>query len=276
MTAQPAPASTAFGRRSGHGDDPDGGNGSDPDDSSSDDEHDDVGDDRPPRQAPAAAAAVPRRAPWNRRRAIRDLELPTFLPSPMVSVSTWIARVDFALQGARLSGSGDWTDNELYYVLGNKLQDNAARWWVQMDQEVRGGEKTWTNLKAALVRRYGERPDRSAAEWRVSQRRMIPGETFVDFAAGLRDLCGQNRVSERVSLAQFYRSLEKTTRQLVKQAPRPRTLKEAVDKATEIDDPIDNVARGMLNIDQAWATAPNPYMVPMSGTTGPLMAIPGI
>ncbi|EGZ08212.1 hypothetical protein PHYSODRAFT_405751, partial [Phytophthora sojae] len=138
---------------------------------------------------------------------IRDLELPTFLPSPMVSVSTWIARVDFALQGARLSGSGDWTDNELYYVLGNKLQDNAARWWVQMDQEVRGGEKT--------------------------QRRMIPGETFVDFAAGLRDLCGQNRVSERVSLAQFYRSLEKTTRQLVKQAPRPRTLKEAVDKATE-------------------------------------------
>lgn len=121
----------------------------------------------------------------------------------MVSVSTWIARVDFALQGARLSGSGDWTDNELYYVLGNKLQDNAARWWVQMDQEVRGGEKTWTNLKAALVRRYGERPDRSAAEWRVSQRRMIPGETFVDFAAGLRDLCGQNRVSERVSLAQF-------------------------------------------------------------------------
>ncbi|KAE8907143.1 hypothetical protein PF005_g8918 [Phytophthora fragariae] len=105
---------------------------------------------------------------------------------------------------------------------------------------------------------------------------MMPGETFADFAAGLRDLCGQNRVSERVLLAQFYRSLEKTTRQLVKQAPRPRTLEETVDKATEIEDPIDNVARGMLNICQAWATAPNPYMVPMSGTTGPLMAIPGI
>ncbi|OWY97965.1 hypothetical protein PHMEG_00031385, partial [Phytophthora megakarya] len=202
-----------------------------------------------------------RTVPRNRSRAIRDLELPMFQPSRMMSVSTWTARVNLALQGARLSGRGDWTDNELYYILGNKLQDNAARWWVQMDQDLRERRKTWPNLKAALMRRHGERPDKSVAEWRVSQRRMMPGETFADFAAGLRDLCGQNRVSERVLLAQFYRSLENTTRQLVKQRPRPKTLEEAVDKATEIDDPIDNVARGMLNIGQAWTTAPNPYMV---------------
>ncbi|KAE9118898.1 hypothetical protein PF005_g8917 [Phytophthora fragariae] len=139
-TMQRGPAPTVFGRRGGHGDDPDGGDGSDDSaDSSSGDERGDGGNGGP--STPALAAA-PRRTPRNRRRAIRDLELPTFQPSPMVSVSTWIARVDLALQGVRLSGSGDWTDNELYYILGNKLQDNAARWWVQMDQEVRDGEKT--------------------------------------------------------------------------------------------------------------------------------------
>ncbi|ETM99549.1 hypothetical protein PPTG_24406 [Phytophthora nicotianae INRA-310] len=186
-----------------------------------------------------------------RRKSIKDLELATFKPSPTVSVSTWIAKVDLALEGARVSGRGEWTDEELYYILGNKLQDNAARWWVQMDQELPATERTWTKLKTALLRRYGERPDKSAAEWR-------------------------NRVSERVLLAQFYRSLDKTTRQLVKQPPKPRTLEEAVDKATEIDDPIDNVAQGMHNIGQAWATAPNPYLVPMDGTTGQVLVIPGV
>ncbi|KAE8983278.1 hypothetical protein PF005_g23141 [Phytophthora fragariae] len=113
----------------------------------------------------------------HRRKSVKDLELSPFKPSPTVSVSTWIAKVDLALEGARVSRRGDWTDAELYYILGNKLQDNAARWWVQMDQELATDERTWTRLKAALLRRYGERPDKSAAEWRVSRRRMMPGET---------------------------------------------------------------------------------------------------
>ncbi|OWY96444.1 hypothetical protein PHMEG_00033286, partial [Phytophthora megakarya] len=192
------------------------------------------------------------------------------------SVSTWIARIDLALEGARISGRGNWTDSQLYYVLGNRLQDQAARWWVQLDQELRGRERTWTRLKSSLLRRYGERPDRSMAEWRVSQRPMLPGETYADFAASLRDLCGINRVSERVLLAQFYRSLDKTTRMLVKQKPIPRTLEQAVDKATEISDPIDNVAQGMENIGQAFVTAPGTYMVPAEGTTGQMMMIPGV
>ncbi|KAE8997568.1 hypothetical protein PR003_g21155 [Phytophthora rubi] len=57
---------------------------------------------------------------------------------------------------------------------------------------------------------------------------------------------------------------------------KPRPLEEAVDKATEIDDPIDNVAQGMQNIGQAWATAPNPYLIPMNGTTGQTMMILGV
>ncbi|KAG3104503.1 hypothetical protein PI124_g14108 [Phytophthora idaei] len=104
---------------------------------------------------------------------------------------------------------------------------------------------------------------------------MMPGETYADFAAGLRDLVGRNKVSERVLLAQFYRCLDKTTQKLVKQGKEPRTLEEAVDRPTEIDDPMDNVAQGMRNIGQPWATAPSPYLVPMAGTTGQTAVIPG-
>ncbi|GMF42572.1 unnamed protein product [Phytophthora fragariaefolia] len=114
------------------------------------------------------------------------------------------------------------------------------------------------------------------AEWRVGQRRMMPGETYTDFAAALRDLCGSNRIKERVLLAQFYRSLDRTTRLLVKQRPKPTTLEEAVEKATEINDPIDNVAQGMENIGQAFVTAPDSYIVPASGTTGHMALIPGV
>ncbi|GMF44401.1 unnamed protein product [Phytophthora fragariaefolia] len=63
-----------------------------------------------------------------RRANIKDLELPTFTPSPKVSVSTWIDRVDLALEGARSSGCGRWSDAELFFILGNKLMDSASRW----------------------------------------------------------------------------------------------------------------------------------------------------
>ncbi|ETP13016.1 hypothetical protein F441_11709 [Phytophthora nicotianae CJ01A1] len=104
----------------------------------------------------------------------------------------------------------------------------------------------------------------------------MPGETYADFAAGLRDVVGRNKVSERVLLAQFYRCLDKTTRKLVTQDPEPKTLEEAVDNASEIDYPMDNAARGMMNIGQPWATAPSPHLVPMTGTSGQTVVIPGI
>ncbi|GMF26830.1 unnamed protein product [Phytophthora fragariaefolia] len=81
-----------------------------------------------------------------------------------VSVSTWIAKVDLAVEGARVSGRGEWTDKELYFIVGNKLQDNAAIWWVQMDQELPDPEKTWTRLESVLMGRYGELPDQAMAE----------------------------------------------------------------------------------------------------------------
>ncbi|ETP03657.1 hypothetical protein F441_19409 [Phytophthora nicotianae CJ01A1] len=212
----------------------------------------------------------------SRKRSVKDLELPTYTPSPKVSVSTWIDRVDLALKGAAESGRGKWSDHALYFILGNKLMDNAARWWVNMNRRLPKRDRTWTNLKKALLRRYGEKLDKSAAEWRVNMRRMMPGKTYADFAAALRDVVGRNKVSERVLLAQFCRSLDKTTKKLVKQRPKPRTLEEAVDKANEIDDPMDNVALGMMNIGQPWATAPSPYLVPVDGTTGQTLVIPGI
>ncbi|GMF28778.1 unnamed protein product [Phytophthora fragariaefolia] len=128
----------------------------------------------------------------------------------------------------------------------------------------------------SLLTRYGERPDKSTAEWRVTQQRMMPGETYADFPAALRDLCGNNRIKARMLQSQFYRSLDRTTRLLVMQKPRPSTLEEAVDKATEINDLFDNVEQGMENIGQAFVTAPDAYVVPASGTTGHMAIIPGV
>ncbi|ETM37467.1 hypothetical protein L914_15981, partial [Phytophthora nicotianae] len=145
-----------------------------------------------------------------------------------------------------------------------------------MDRRLTDHRRTWTYLKKALLRRYGERLDKSVAKWRVSMRRMMPGETYADFAAALREVVGKNKVSERVLLAQFYRCFDKTTKKLVQQPPKPKTLERAVAKATIIDDPMDNVAQGMQNIGQAWATAPSPYLIRMTGTTGQTMVIPGI
>ncbi|KAE8893176.1 hypothetical protein PF007_g5543 [Phytophthora fragariae] len=82
-------------------------------------------------------------------------------------------------------------------------------------------------------------------------------------------------MEERVLLAQFYRCLNLTVKQLVKQME-PTTLGEAVDYAMTIDDTNSNVARGMQNIGQPWATAPNLCLVPMNGTTGQTVVIPGI
>ncbi|KAE9346544.1 hypothetical protein PR003_g7367 [Phytophthora rubi] len=56
----------------------------------------------------------------------------------------------------------------------------------------------------------------------------------------------------------------------------PTTLGEAVDYAMTIDDTNSNVARGMQNIGQPWATAPNLCLVPVNGTTGQTVVIPGI
>ncbi|GMF57913.1 unnamed protein product [Phytophthora fragariaefolia] len=154
--------------------------------------------------------------------------------------------------------------------------ENAAKWWVDMGRRTPERKRTWTNLKKTLLRRYGEKLDKSAAEWRVSMRRMMPGETHADFGAGLRDVVGRNRVSELILSAQFYRCLDKTAKKLAKQHPKPRTLEEAVDKATEIDDPMGNVAQVMINIGQGWATAPSRYVIPLSGTMGNTNVIPGV
>ncbi|KAG4039916.1 hypothetical protein PC123_g24535 [Phytophthora cactorum] len=97
----------------------------------------------------------------------------------------------------------------------------------------------------------------------------MPGEIHADFSSILRDVVGRNRVSERVLLEQFYRCLDKTTKKLIQPDPKPRALEEAVDKATEIDDPMDNVALGLVNIGQPW-------VIPMDGTAGQTNVLPGI
>ncbi|GMF51160.1 unnamed protein product [Phytophthora fragariaefolia] len=260
-------STSSYDSRSGTGD---GSESDDCGDEPSDDDASEEGDE----------PQVPRRSRRHRsqpkRKSVKDLELPTFSPSPDMSVSTWIDRVDSALNGAELPGRGKWSSRSLYFILGNKLLEDSVTWWAVINRRTPDRKKTWKHLKRALLRRYGERLIKYTAEWRDSMRRMMPGETYADFAVGLRSCVGRNKVKERVLLAQFYRCLEKTTRKLVKQRPRPRTLEEAVDKATDIDDPTENVAQGMINIGEAWATAPSRHVVPMKGTMGPTSIIPGL
>ncbi|OWZ11769.1 hypothetical protein PHMEG_00015162 [Phytophthora megakarya] len=101
--------------------------------------------------------------------------------------------------------------------------------------------------------------------------------TYADYATALRALCGNNRLKEHVLYEPFYRNINRTTRALVKQhRPKIRILEEAVEKATEISDPIYNVSQAMENIGQAFVTAPESYMVAVNGTTGQMAMIPGI
>jgi hypothetical protein len=100
-----------------------------------------------------------------------------------------------------------------------------------MDQEHPDEGKTWTRLKSALMLRYGERPDQVMTEWRGYQRMLYQCNPFADIAGGFRELTGQNHVSERTLLSQFYRHLDKTIRMLAKQELAPATLEQAVDKA---------------------------------------------
>ncbi|KAG2819991.1 hypothetical protein PC112_g11960 [Phytophthora cactorum] len=87
-------------------------------------------------------------------------------------------------------------------------------------------------------------------------RRMMPAETHAELAAGQCDVVGRNKGSERVLLVQFYRLLAKTTKKLVKLDSKPRTLEEAVDKAADIDDPMDEkkVASAVVNVTRCGAT----------------------
>lgn len=52
---------------------------------------------------------------------MKDLELPTYTPSPKVSVSTWIERVDLALKGVDESGLGKRADKSLYFYPGKLI-----------------------------------------------------------------------------------------------------------------------------------------------------------
>lgn len=145
-----------------------------------------------------------------------------------------------------------------------------------MDERLHDRDRTWSYLKKALLRRYGERLDRAAAERRVNARRRGRGESYANFAAGLRKAAGRNRVSERVLLAQFYNCLELTVRALVKMAPKPKTLEEAVDKALEIDDRDENVALGLADIGHPRSLDDEPRMMHMEDDGEDAVVVPGI
>ncbi|OWY96787.1 hypothetical protein PHMEG_00032860 [Phytophthora megakarya] len=122
-----------------------------------------------------------------------------------------------------------------------------------MNQGLTKRQQTWSYLKKELLKRCGPKKNKAAAEWRVNNRSKLYGESYNDFAAGLRNAADRYRVSERVFLAQQYRYLDMTPRQLVKLDPRPSTLEEAVAKTT---DPADNAMQGVRALAQAFPLSP--------------------
>ncbi|KAK1941523.1 hypothetical protein P3T76_007389 [Phytophthora citrophthora] len=154
--------------------------------------------------------------------------------------------------------------------------DNAARWWVNYDRRLRPEVRTWTNLKEGLLQRYGPPVNLDEAEWRVNSRKMFHGESYADFAAGLREAAERNDVEERVFLAQFYREIDRVTRQLVKQPPVPRTLEQAVRKARDLNDPLETVAPRMQNLGQTDMNGPAAVPIQLTDANQATMVVPGI
>ncbi|ETN06627.1 hypothetical protein PPTG_23323 [Phytophthora nicotianae INRA-310] len=144
-------------------DDSDYSRRSDDSDSSSDDDH--RRRRRQQRKRGRRDLCDRRRHRHRMKKNVKELDLQPFKPQVGgIRIETWIAKMDLAVQGARISGRGGWSEKELYYVRRRQ---------------------TGAKLKDALLRRYGERLDLAQAECRVMQRTMMPGETFADLAAGL-------------------------------------------------------------------------------------------
>ncbi|OWY91839.1 hypothetical protein PHMEG_00039416 [Phytophthora megakarya] len=141
-------------------------------------------------------------------------------------------------------------------------QEFVSTWIDRVELVFKGaeisGRGTWTDRELYFI--LDNKLRDTAAQW------------WVDMDRRQRE----RQRTERVLLGQFYRCLDKTTRKLVQQEPEPQTLEEAVKEETDIDYPMDNVAIGMKNIGQAWATAPSRFVFPMDGTTGQTNVIPGI
>lgn len=218
--------------------------------------------------------------PGELERRMKDLEISAYVPSPNMSVSTWIDMVDMRVQGAEWARRVGWSDKDLYFILGNKLKESAAEWHVDMHRQLQRRWRThlmiWTYLKKQLLLRFGERLDRSQAEWRVKNRIRYNTEGYMTYVSQLRKLVGRNRVRERVLLDQFYRQLKPELRLLVRQQrPKPKTVEETARRASKLDvNETERVAKAMGRLGQRWAKAPTCYRTTKGEGLVPL--IPGV
>ncbi|GMF56250.1 unnamed protein product [Phytophthora fragariaefolia] len=115
MTKRPDDDDDGSSSSSSDGSDDDGSGSSSEESSSRDDEH---SDDEVSERRGRHERRHRERKRISTKRSVKDHELPTFAPSPKMSVSTWIDRVDLALKGAEESGRGKWSDRALYFIIG--------------------------------------------------------------------------------------------------------------------------------------------------------------
>jgi hypothetical protein len=221
-----------------------------------------------------------RPTPGELDRRMKDLEIGAYIPSPKMAVSTWIDMVDMRLQGAERSRRGGWSDEDLYFILGNKLKESAAEWHVDLHRQLaRRGQShkmTWTHLKRQLLLRFGERLNRAQAEDRVRTRFKSTAEGYMTYASQLRRLVGRNRVREQVLLDQFYKQLSPGVLESVKRKqPLPSTVEGAARRAARYDpNEAKRVAVAMRRLGQRWAEAPPTYRNDRGD--GQVPVIPGV
>lgn len=181
-----------------------------------------------------------RPTPGQLDRNFKNLNLRPYVPSPNTSVANWVDNVDMVIREAEETGRGGWTDRELYTKLGQLLGESAFDWRVSIDRQLVHGRRTdlmtWTYLKKLLLQRFGVRRKRADVELLVTQRGKFGTETYMDYAAQLRQIVGRTRVRERVLLDQFYRQLRTSVSTLVQdRRPRPKTIEDAARIASRID-----------------------------------------
>lgn len=221
-----------------------------------------------------------RPTPGELDRRMKDLEIGPYIPSPKLAVSTWIDMVDMRLEGAERSRRGGWTDEDLYFILGNKLKESAAEWHVDLHRQLaRRGERnkmTWTHLKRQLLHRFGERLNRAQAEERVRKRFKSTAEGYMTYASQLRRLVGRNRVREQVLLDQFYKQLSPGVLESVRRKqPLPSTVEGAARRAARYDpNEAKRVATAMRRLGQRWEEAPSTYRNEYGA--GHVPVIPGV
>jgi len=210
---------------------------------------------RTPRSAESAASVA------QKRRLLRDMDIPDYVPSPDMPVETWIGAVEGVLEELseiERDGGPSYRPRQLFSALGSKVKTpGGIRWFNNLRVTLTDQEKTPRDLFSKLRERFG-RPDNDVrVRIRLSTTRWQPGERYHDYAGQLRRVAEASRVDDAEIMEYFLEGIDVNTRNIVKLRS-PRTLSDAARLATEFGVEEWNVALGMQLLGRDWPAPSHP------------------